>query len=550
MTADEARTEQEYDPVVEANERLIHALSQLKEARQVQKIFMGLGKVLSLGASQEEWMELLAGAVQSLFPRYFVLVQLCDPKTLALTAVRHSGPLMEESAEKLHLTRSAMQKTRLSPELAENGHVAVSEQLSLLFEGSAHAIHVPLVAEGELYGVIQLEGNVDLPLSDDDALVLIALANQMGLALRNQRLFGETAYLKDYLESILEHANALIVVTDKNRQIQVFNQAMERLLGFTKEQTLGTDVFQWLPQEEQERFAAEISNCIADRPSPGGIEIHMRNRQGATVHALYLMSSLRGKDGDIESLIMVGQDLTQIHALEFQIIETEKLASLGKLAAGVVHELNNPLTSISVYAEYLLKKLEKGTIDASDREKVERIHQGAQRIQRLTRDLISYGRPSSGDMVPVQLNEVVTQALGFCEHVIGKHDVCVNEELAHQLPLIIGNRTQLLQMLVNLVTNACQAMDGGGELTIVTRSPDRSSIVLIIADTGCGIPAKDLKQIFEPFYSTKKDSGGTGLGLSIVSRIVEHHRGQIELRSTPGEGTTFEIRFQTQAHPS
>lgn len=535
--------EQGYDPVNEANERLRNALSKLKEARQIQKVFMGLGKELSFGSSQEEFLQIIVDAVEALFPQTHYLVQLVDPKSQVPTAEEHRGPLRAGTTNKVHISRSAVVKTRLDPSIAQSACIEVSQEVPNLFEGVAHAIHVPLVAENQLFGAIHLGGSEEAPLADDDELLLISMANQMALALRNQRLLEETAFLKDYLESILEYANALIIVTNRNRQILVYNRAMENLLGFPKNQTLGTDLFMWVPQEEQERFATELSHTIGESPSPAGLETRMRTREGEQVHIVFHLAALKGREGEAESVILIGQDITQIRALEFQIIEAEKMASLGKLAAGVVHELNNPLTSISVYAEFLVSKLGTGRTDPSDVEKTEKILKGAKRIQKLTRDLVSYGKPSSEEPEPLQINDLVAQGLSFCEHTIGKHDVCVNVDLATELPLLNGNRTQLLQLIINLVTNACQAMDGGGELNINTKSWEQNALLLTVSDTGMGIPERDLNRIFEPFYTTKTDGEGTGLGLSIVSRIVEHHRGKIDVESTPGEGTVFKIQL-------
>jgi PAS domain S-box-containing protein len=530
-----------YDPIGEANERLRNALAQLKYARQVQKVFMDLGKGLSLRSSQEEILARIVEAVQSLFGEAYYLIQLTDPKTVLSTLVDYRGPLLPGAVGAIHLTRTSMAKTRLGPAVAQTGHVELFERPPNLFEDGQHAILVPLVADEQLYGVIHLEGHVQSPMGDDDEVLLISLANQLAMGLRNQRLLEETAYLKDYLADILEQANALIIVTDTNRQILVYNQAMERLLGFPKEQTLGTDLFLWVPTEEQERFAGEISATFNGLSSTVGVETRMRNRDGHPVQIIFHLSALRDRDGEIDSLILVGQDMTQIRELEVQVIEAEKMASLGKLAAGVVHELNNPLTSISVYAEYLLKKMRAGQADPGDISKMEKVQEGADRIQKLTRDLVSYGRPSSEEPEVLQLNELIAQGLSFCEHTIRKHEVVVRTDLIAELPPVLANRTQLLQLIINLITNACHAMDGGGELSLTTRTAATGQIQLTIADTGCGISEKDLKRVFEPFFTTKSAGQGTGLGLSIVSRIVEHHRGEIRVESTLGQGTTLNV---------
>ncbi len=537
----EVMEEHGYDPIAEANERLRNALTQLKHARQIQKVFMDLGKGLGLHARREEILAMIVDALHSLFGGAYHLIQLVDPKGLETILSDHRGPLKPEAGERLHLTHAAIAKTRLPPAVGQAGSVELSDEPPNLFTGGSHAILVPLVADEQLFGVIHLEGHSAAPLGDDDEVLLISLANQLAMGLRNQRLLEETAYLRDYLADILEQANALILVADVNRQILVYNQAMERLLGFPKDQTLGTDLFMWVPGEEHERFAAEISATFEGSPSPGGLETRMRNRQGDLVQIVFHLAALRDREGEIDSLILVGQDMTQVRELEVQVIEAEKMASLGKLAAGVVHELNNPLTSISVYAEYLLKKMKQAGADAADIDKMEKIGEGAARIQKLTRDLVSYGRPSSEEPELIKLNELMAQGWSFCEHTIRKHEVVVQSDLDPDLSLLLANRNQLLQLIINLITNACHAMDGGGELTLTTRQLDEDHCLLSVADTGCGIGEQDRERIFEPFFTTKSAGEGTGLGLSIVARIVEHHRGEIELRSTPGQGTAFHI---------
>ena len=532
-----------YDPIEEANERLRNALAQLKHARQVQKVFMDLGKGLSLRSSQEEILGMIVGAVQNLFGDAYYLVQLTDPKTVLPTLVDHRGPIRSNASGTIHLTRSAIDKTRLNPTIAQTPSAELFETPPSLFDGSAHAILVPLVADEQLFGVIHLEGHQDAFLGDDDEVLLISLANQLAMGLRNQRLLEETAYLKDYLADILEQANALILVTDINRQILVYNRAMESLLGFQKDETLGTDLFMWIPDEEHKRLAGEISGTFSGQTTPAGVETRMRNREGEPVQIVFYPSALHDRDGEIDSLILVGQDMTQVRDLETQVIEAEKMASLGKLAAGVVHELNNPLTSISVYAEFLAKKLRAAEGEPADISKMEKIKEGAARIQKLTRDLVSYGRPSSEEPEPIKLNELVAQGLSFCEHTIRKHDVRVLTDLDDGLPPLVANRTQVLQLLINLITNACHAMEGGGELTLVTRSQGLDLALLSVADTGVGIPEQDLEKVFEPFYTTKSAGMGTGLGLSIVSRIIEHHRGEVQLESTLGRGSTFRIKL-------
>jgi two-component system NtrC family sensor kinase len=534
------KSKSRYDPIDEANRRLLDALAELKEARQIHKAFMSLGKELSHGAGPSVLLNIIADAVRSLFPDAYFLVQLTEHRPGRHISTTYEGPLRRGAAERIHLTLSAVKKTRIGNDTILQSGLEVSDELPLLFEGSSYAIHAPLVSEGQLFGVIHVEAPEAIPLADDEEVLLISLANQMTLALRNQRLLDETAELKDYLEEILEQANALITVTDQDRRILVFNRAMERLLGFEKKEILGTDLFRWLPPGDCEKLAEEIRRVANGGGSTGGIEVRMRNRQGELVNLVFYPAALRDRDQQVSSIILVGQDLTQLRALEKQVLEAEKMASMGKLAAGVVHELNNPLTSISIYAEYLAQKLACGQVEPADAAKAQKILEGARRIQKLTRDLVSYSRPASDEAELLNFNEVVEQGLSFCEHIISKADISLNRELGQNIGLVVGNRNRLLQVVVNLVTNACQAMEAGGELSINTRLQD-DWVVLSVSDTGCGIPEKDLERIFEPFFTTKKAGEGTGLGLSIVSSIVEHHQGSIRVKSQVGAGTTFEV---------
>jgi signal transduction histidine kinase len=236
-----------------------------------------------------------------------------------------------------------------------------------------------------------------------------------------------------------------------------------------------------------------------------------------------------------------------LERLQAHMIQAEKLASLGQIVAGVVHELNNPLTSISVYADYLVRRL-GGLGDKSDVEKATKVVEGAARIQKLTRDLMSYARPS-GEPEWVSINEVVRQALTFCEHVVKRAEADVQLELADELPKVHAIRAQLHQVLINLVTNACHALTApGGRVMLTTRLVEGGRAVRIsVADDGVGIPSIDRDRVFEPFFTTKKDGKGTGLGLSIVKNIVEGHGGTVTFESgVEVVTTTFVITLPLQ----
>jgi two-component system, NtrC family, sensor kinase len=230
----------------------------------------------------------------------------------------------------------------------------------------------------------------------------------------------------------------------------------------------------------------------------------------------------------------------ELSTLSEQLTQSEKLASLGQIAAGIVHELNNPLSAIAAYSDYLWRKAESGGGSAADDlQRLRRIHEAADRILRFSRELVAYARPSSGEPLPVGLHDVVEQAIGFCEHSIAQSSVLVTREFAERLPPVKGVAGELIQVFVNLITNACHAMTEGGGLLAIRTSHDRNMVCVAVSDNGHGIEPALLPRIFDPFFTTKIAGQGTGLGLSIVRHIIVRHGGHVLAESEPGQGTRF-----------
>jgi len=275
--------------------------------------------------------------------------------------------------------------------------------------------------------------------------------------------------------------------------------------------------------------------------SSSNLEVRLPRRDGTFAQVAVNTAAIVSADGEVDGVIYIYRDITEVRELEEQIIHAEKLATLGQMAAGVVHELNNPLTSISVYADYLLKKSETRGDDPRDVEKIRRIYNSADRILRFTRDLVTYARPSTETPTDTSLNDLLDQALSLCEHLLDETGTRVITAYA-DLPPVFGVKGQLLQVFVNLITNACHAMPmDAGVLRIETDPGQDGWLVVRVVDSGKGIPAENLERIFEPFFTTKGEGKGTGLGLSIVRNIVQQHRGTIGVQSEVGRGTTFEI---------
>jgi signal transduction histidine kinase len=234
--------------------------------------------------------------------------------------------------------------------------------------------------------------------------------------------------------------------------------------------------------------------------------------------------------------------------LRAQVIQSEKLASLGQIAAGIVHELNNPLTTIVAYSDFLRKKLERKGGDPSDVERLARINEAAERILRFSRDLTAYSRPSSEVPAPVPIHDIIERALVFCEHELDKTGVMVERHFGDVRP-VRGVAGQLTQVFVNLFTNAAHAMREEGGLLTISTTMQADEVTIVITDDGHGIDAEHRERIFEPFFTTKTDGTGTGLGLSIVRSIVQNHGGRISVDGNDPRGTVFHLELPTAAAP-
>ena len=224
-----------------------------------------------------------------------------------------------------------------------------------------------------------------------------------------------------------------------------------------------------------------------------------------------------------------------------QLANSEKLASLGKLAAGIAHEINNPLGGILIYASLLIEDLPE---DDPRRQDLTRIVQEAGRCKEIVKSLLEFARQSEPKMEPVDINRAITDGLFFLENQALFHNIQIVKNLDPALPFARGNGSQLKQVFMNITVNAAEAMHGGGTLTISTTfSPERKSITIEFADTGEGIPEGNLSRIFDPFFTTKDVGKGTGLGLSTAYGIIEDHGSKLNVKSKVGEGTTFIIEL-------
>jgi two-component system NtrC family sensor kinase len=244
-------------------------------------------------------------------------------------------------------------------------------------------------------------------------------------------------------------------------------------------------------------------------------------------------------EADPPSVLVVGRDITTDREMRGRMMESDRLAAVGELVAGVAHEVNNPLSSISAFAQLLLRD---GGLTPAQQESLEVIKSETQRASQVVKDLLAFSRRSDASREPLDLNSVLSRTLRLRGYQLTSNKIQLEADLAPELPAVIGDARQLQQVFLNLVTNAIQAMSplGGGTLFVTSRH-DASRVLVEVGDTGPGIPDSARAHIFEPFFTTKGEGEGTGLGLSVSYGIVTAHGGTIDVVSTSSGGTTFRV---------
>lgn len=265
-------------------------------------------------------------------------------------------------------------------------------------------------------------------------------------------------------------------------------------------------------------------------------------------HYEIIASPLKTSPTGEPQVLLFKRDVTREKEFQAQFYQAEKMATVGTLAAGVAHEINNPLTAILGFAEGLKRRNAKlkGAIDdellADFREYTDTIIKECLRCRDIVKTLLTFSRPNAASLGHVDLNQCVTDTLFILKHHFKEHhELTVQTELEQQLPAILGDESQLKQVIINLLTNAFDATAGRGHILIRTLTEEANRITLIIEDSGCGIPLEARDKLFEPFFTTKPVGKGIGIGLSTCYSIVNNHRGEISVTSAVGKGSLFKV---------
>ncbi len=410
--------------------------------------------------------------------------------------------------------------------------------------------YVPCVVRGRMIAVIGLGRASDGSLlSSEDLEILRTVSGYVAVAVENSLLYQEQetraeelALLKEFNESIVESVNVGLLAVDENGKITRCNSTFEEMLGLSRKETIGKvveDIF-------DRAFAVNLENILGKSrwhltEIRHAYKLYTKSSDGKALILNVAIAPLRSVSQNQTGAIIVLENVTSRVKLEETLQQSEKLSSIGLLAAGVAHEVNTPLTGVSSYTQMLL-----GMIPETDPKHalLLKVQKQTERATNIAGNLLNFSRGgNSTEFTAIDINKLLDDTLQLLEPQMRKSQIEVVKNYSKTVPKVLGNAGKLQQVFTNLILNARDAMFGGGKITLMTSSDENGEVVIEVSDTGEGISPENLSKIYDPFFTTKGVGSGTGLGLAVSYGIVQEHAGSIEANSKIGEGTTFHLVF-------
>jgi two-component system, NtrC family, sensor kinase len=362
-----------------------------------------------------------------------------------------------------------------------------------------------------------------------------ALTESVNIVRKEQQIFTD---------AILDSLPVSLYVVDREFRVVAWNRHREiGELGLPRDEVIGRNIFDFLTKQPRAKLVREFERAFRTGDIER-IEQHTVDKNGAIQHWLVSKIPMRDKKtNEITHVITVGEDITMRVDAMHAVTRAEKLAAVGRLAAGVVHEINNPLATVSACAEALELRVTEGVFGDSEevvdlREYLGLIRSEAFRCKSITNGLLDFSRVRSGSRTPLDISDILKSSARLLSHQKRGDGIEISVDVPVKLLIVSADEGQLQQAIIALATNAIDAMPDGGKL-VLRAFAEKNRIVVEIKDSGIGISEDDLPKIFEPFFTTKEVGKGTGLGLAVCYGIITEHGGKLSVRSTPNVGTTF-----------
>lgn len=519
--------------------------AELAEAQRVLQRMWTLGHSITLELNPSRVLQRFVEAVVDVAQADGVALGLVlEDGRVRITA---AGGLVEQLRDEVLPSESALGR------VARNGKVWSVEDLQLRPDarlvgarfvdddlGVRAMVVVPIHRSGEKIGAMALVNRAPRRFTAEELSRVEALADMLSVALANAELVDSLRQTEWRFRTLFRSAPDAVFTVLQSGRLREANDYVRELVGLDPVQVMGRLFADLIVDED--RASVEEAMAGAFNGKPARIEARFKRASGNGEDAtrLVAIAASRVPEAEPASVLVIARDVTGEREMRTRLMETERLAAVGELVAGVAHEVNNPLSSISAYAQLLLRD---GTLPPTTRESVEIIRAETNRATQVVKDLLAFARRSTPEREPIELLQVIERSLRLRAYQLSTSNIAVERDFPAELPAVIGDARQLQQVVLNLVTNAIQAMAaqdaGGGSLRVTTRV-EGHRVVLEVADSGPGVPLEARAHIFEPFFTTKREGEGTGLGLSVSYGIITALGGSIELVDSDG-GACFRV---------
>jgi two-component system NtrC family sensor kinase len=515
--------------------------AELAEAHRVMQRMWTLGQQIALELTPERVLRRFIEAAMDVLRVEGGAVGLLDGDRVEIAITAGLGDSL--SGRSYPVTESAMGRVARSATAWWTADADASPEPTddiPLADGARSAVVIPLQRRGQCIGAITLLSRSPRHYSDTDVAHVEAMADLLSVALANADLLETLRKAEWRFRTLFRAAPDAVLTVFESGRIREANDAVHDIFGVHPVQMVGRTLDEFVVAEDVGRLRQELAHVLNGAPSR--LEIRARHGIGddASIRIVQLAARLL-PEADPPQVLFLGRDMTSEREMRARLAETERLAAVGELVAGVAHEVNNPLCTISAFAQLLQR--DEG-LCAEQRESVDVICSETQRASQVLRDLLTFARRSEGENATIQINDLLERTMRLRLYEMDSLGITSEYDLANDIPLTRGDPRQIQQVVLNLVMNAIQAMEPMGGGTLRLRSfAEGERVVLEVSDTGPGIPEPARAHVFEPFYTTKPS--GTGLGLSVSYGIVASYGGEISIVRTGEDGTTFRIALPT-----
>lgn len=512
---------------------------------QQQKLFQALidiGKELASITDLDHLLDRMLEISREVFRFENAIIRLRTDDGQSLRTVASFGYSAESTEPLLRVGRGVMGRVAGSGEPILIEDLTQSEDYVAGIDDARSELAVPLIARDRVIGVFNVESPRPCAFNRTDCDALLTMAGQAAIAIENARLYRDlrsmsraNEELHQVNDRILQSVSLGIYTVDQQLRITSWNKRMGRMSGISAQKALGKSVLELFPVLEEEGVAGRLRRVLSTG-EPEKLRILHRGRAGENRLQKRRLAPLKD-DGETIGVVVIVEDITEFEKLMAQTIQSEKLAEVGRMSAGIAHEINNPLAVISYAGQLLLR--DEG-LDADQHELLERIDSEVSRLKTLTSGLLSFSGTATGDRKNTDLNMVLEDVLVLLGYEINRKQITLVRDYV-DLPEVSVDSNAFKQVFINLILNAVQAMEKGGELRLSSCTYAEAGVKFSIADNGPGISEELRDKIFEPFFTSRKDGEGTGLGLYICRKIVNDHGGDLRLKKGAGTGCCFEI---------